>query len=417
MKTVNFAIVIRIFIVLSVILLTADCGGGGGGGGDNVATGNDTNLPGISWMQKGIRVWYFGSVGTGGSSDAEEAFLFKTVNGNNIQVTKHSGLNHWGSTQPTETSAYSLDQGPCWIHPQVLKNIKVGDNWMGISIKSMYRNTYNSYNNFKNSNAEFVSIPYLLLPIKALFDLAPQREVVKLVYGNPLAPDFDEVWGTAFFDSETGLCLFNLKLTVSTTVFFILSEINYDFAGQKAFTEDNGPHTGFKSNAIKSSTPLNVVDIEGTVETRYGSTVQMWASTQAGGSITSFSPINENYCFFGGVPVLRSIAMTTPPTANYPPESWNDNGQYLWWWVPADALQKNTIKIFDVTMTRTSTAPYTFEGTGGAGLYFSKIIFDNNGYMTSFCAKDSAIGLDLCAGSTLYSNTKVDGLDYYKNNM
>ena len=37
--------------------------------------------------------------------------------------------------------------------------------------------------------------------------------------------------------------------------------------------------------------------------------------------------------------------------------------------------------------------------------------------MTSFYAKDSAIGLDLCAGTPLSSNNTVDGLDYYKNTM
>ena len=75
----------------------------------------------------------------------------------------------------------------------------------------MNRATY-TYDTFKN-NTEFSSIPYLLLPIKALFDLKTQREVVKLVYGNPYYPDYDPVWGTAYFDAETGLCLFNLKLT------------------------------------------------------------------------------------------------------------------------------------------------------------------------------------------------------------
>jgi hypothetical protein len=68
-------------------------------------------------------------------------------------------------------------------------------------------------------------------------------------------------------------------------------------------------------------------------------------------------------------------------------------------------------------MTRTSTAPYTFTGSGGTGFYFSEIIFDNDGYMTSFCAKYPSIGLDLCASSPLYNNTTVNGLDYYKNNM
>ena len=51
----------------------------------------------VGWMQKGVRVWYFGSAGSGTSSDAEEAYLFASINGNNAQLTHHSGLNHWTS--------------------------------------------------------------------------------------------------------------------------------------------------------------------------------------------------------------------------------------------------------------------------------------------------------------------------------
>jgi len=292
------------------------------------------------WMQKGVRVWYFGSAGSGMSSNAVESYLFGPINGNNVPVTHHSALTHWTLPNPVDTTTYSIiDQGPCWIHPTVLQNIKVGDTWLGIEIKSMYRVTYNSYNDFKNNNDEFDSLPYLLLPIKALFDLQPQREVVKLVYGNPLSPDFDEVWGTAFFDTETGLCLFNLRLTISNTVWFILSEINYDFATHTAYAEDNGPHTGFLASVIKSSTPSNLIDIDASVETRYGEATQMFTSTQAGGSITSFLPVYENYCFFGNVPVVKRSTQSIPPVANYPPENWNEFGEYLWWWLPQEASE------------------------------------------------------------------------------
>jgi hypothetical protein len=387
--------------------------------------GTDVWAIDVKWMQKGVRVWYFGESGNGiSTSDVEEAYLFGAANGHDIFLTRHSGITHWGLPS-ADTNTYSrISQGPCWIHPQVLQNIQVGDNWMGIDIKSIYRNTYNSYNDFKNNNAEFNSIPYLLLPIKALFDLAPQRNVVKLVYGNLLAPDFDAVAGTAFFDAETGLCLFNIKLTLTTTVFFILSEINYDFATQKAFAEDNGPHTGFGSGIVKSdNSTTQMVRIQSLVETRYADTVQMWVTTSAGGSLgRSYMPPNENYCFFGSVPVLRHKLMTATP--NYPPENWNEYGQYLWWWVPADVLQKSTINVFGVPMTRTSTAPYTFTATGiGTGLYFSTIIFDNDGYMTDFSAKLTAIGLDIGLGSdALFASPPVpihlvDGLAYYKNNM
>jgi hypothetical protein len=257
---------------------------------------------------------------------------------------------------------------------------------------------------------------YLLLPIKALFDLKPQRELVKLVYGRQ---NIDEVWGTAYFDSETGLCLFNLRLTLFNTVWFILSEINYNFANQTAFTEDSGPHTGFRSNVIKTKSALyasHMVEIQSSVESRYGGTVQMWVSTQAGGASGYYLPVKENYIFFGSEPILKRKLMSTTP--HYPPEQWNAYGQYLWWWIPAEALADATINIFNVSMTRTSVAPYTFTATQSqTGLYFSEIVFDNDGYMTSFSAKDPSIGLNLDLGSLIDNNTTVDGLAYYRNNM
>lgn len=368
----------------------------------------------VGWMQQGVRVWYFGSAGL---FNAEEAYLFTSISGNNATLTHNSGITNWSTPSATTVTGSIINQGPFWIHPQVLQTIAVGNNWQGIKIFTMNRATY-TYDTFK-SNAEFASLPYLLLPIKALFDLKA-REVVKLVYGNPNSPDFDPVWGTAFFDAETGLCLFNLRLTLSNTTWFILSEINYDFANKIAFAENNGPHTGFKSNIIKTSTASHYVMIQSLVESRYSNTVQMWSSTSAGGAGgQSYTPPNENYCFFGNVPVLRQKLMSATP--QYPPENWNAYGQYLWWWVPAGVLQNSTINVFGVAMTRTSTNPYTYTATGtGTGLYFSNLVFDSDGYITDFSARYPAIGLVINLGPSASPGVPihlVDGLTYYKNTM
>ena len=255
-------------------------------------------------------------------------------------------------------------------------------------------------------------IPYLLLPIKVLFNLSPQRNLVKIVYYDP-----DQTsTGIAYFDTDTGLLLLRENSSGYVTIFFILSEINYNFANKIAFAEDNGPHTGFQSNAIEYTSLTNFVQILSSVETRYGSTVQMWVTSQAGGNGgNSYVWPNENYCFFGSEPVLKRKEVTVTP--NYPPEGWNAYGEYLWWWVPAEALADTTINIFNVPMARTSTSPYTFEATeAGSSLYFSKIIFDNDGYMTTFYAKDPTINLDLSLGD-LIPNNSIAGLTYYKNTM
>ncbi|MDA8427779.1 MAG: hypothetical protein M0T70_00810 [Geobacteraceae bacterium] len=368
------------------------------------------------WMQPGVRVWYFGSAGSTTSSDGEEAYLFTSISDNTAQLTHHSGISHWSMPSAETVTGSIVDQGPFWIHPQALQTIAVGDTWQGIRIASMTRATY-TYDSFK-SNTEFNSIPYLLLPIKALFDLQPQREIVKLVYGIPYMPGYP-VWGTAYFDAGTGLCLFNLRLTVYNTVWFLLSEINYNFATQAAFAEDTGPHTGFRSNTIKTKSAIytsHMLQMLASVESRYGGTLQMWTTTQAGGASSSYFGRDENYCFFGSVPVLRHKLMSATP--NYPPENWNAYGEYLWWWLPAATLQNSTINVFGVPMTRTSTSPYTFTAAAAqGGLYFSGLIFDDDGYMTDFSAKDPSIGLDLDVGTLIDLRTTVDGLSYYKNTM
>jgi hypothetical protein len=361
----------------------------------------------VGWMQKGVRLWYFGAAGTTMSSDAEEAYLIASISGNNVQVTKHSGLNHWGSPNPPDTGTHPfLDKGPFWMHPQKLQTLQSGETWKGQVIATVLRETH-TYESFK---AQF-SFPYLLLPIKALFDLSPQRNLVKIVY---YISGFST--GIAYFDADTGLLLLYETSSGYVTIFFILSEINYNFATHRAFAEDDGPHTGFKSEAIETSTSggAHYVMVQSSVESRYGSIVQMWVST----SENSNSPPYENYCFFGGVPVLRRINMTQ--ASNYPPEQWNAYGQYLWWWVPPAVLQNSSINVFGVTLNRTSTNPYTFtaaqEPTGF--FYYSKLIFDANGYLTAFAAKDSTTGLNIAPGQSNFTNlTTVKGLDYYRNTM
>ena len=136
-------------------------------------------------------------------------------------MTHHSALDHWKSPLPVNTGNYSIpDQGPCWIHPLKLQNLQIGEYWMGLEITFVTRSTY-------------ATLPYQFLPAKALLNLNPQRELVKIDYMIPY-----NLTGTAYFDAETGLLLQYSRLTGFVLVFFILSEINYDFAKQVAFAED-----------------------------------------------------------------------------------------------------------------------------------------------------------------------------------
>lgn len=381
-----------------------------------ISCGSTTWALDTGWMQQGVRVWYFGAVGATSASDAEEAYLFGPASGANIQVTKHSGLNHWGTTNPIDTSTYPiLDKGPCWIHPQTLQNLQSGDTWKGQVISTVIRESL-TYTTFKQK----FSFPYLLLPIKALFDLKPQRDIVKIVY---YISQYST--GIAYFDADTGLMLLYQTSNGYVTIFFLLSEINYDFATHQAFAEDTGPHTGFKSSVLETQLmpfPDNrggYVFIQSSVESRYGATVQMWVSTSDSGDISSYMPPYESYCFFGDIPLLRRINMTQ--ATNYPPDQWNPYGQHLWWWLSTAALQSTTINVFNVPMSRISTVPYTFIATEpGTGLYFTKLWFDDNGYLTKFAAKDATTGLDIDPDRiSLYftNSTGVDGKNYYQATM
>ena len=356
------------------------------------------------WMQKGVRIWYYGGAGT---SNATEAYLIDAVEGNDVQLTKHAASIHWTMPQPAETQTHPLTgMGPCWIHPQRLQSITTGDHWMGLEITFVTRSDY-TYDSF----------PYRLLPAKALFDLKSQREIVKLTYMIP-----NHSTGYAYFDAETGLCLFQMKSSGFVLIYLILSEINYDFDGKIAFTEDDGPHTGFRSRACEVSlgdpmfTGGGSLDIQSHVETRYGDSVETYVSSANSGNI-SMKQGYENYIFFGHIPEVRYMDFTDAP--NHPPESWYLHGEYLWWWLPQDALQKNTINLFGVPMARVSTNPYNFTALEEpGGLFFPSAAFDSDGYLIEFSAKDSETGLDISPGDYAFENlTTVDGLDYYRNYM
>ncbi|HHO49036.1 MAG TPA: hypothetical protein ENN06_11395 [Desulfobacteraceae bacterium] len=369
----------------------------------SAALANDTG-----WMRKGIRLWYLGGVetGVGVPSNAEEAYTIDAVTGTSARVTHHSALEHWTSPLPPVTQTYSLsDQGPCWIHPLALQNLKVGDAWMGHEITWINRSTYT-----------YATFPYHLLPAKALFDLKSPRQIVKFTY---TIEGFLSVGNNAFFDAETGILLYYDAMWEGTNKkFFILAEINYNFARKTAFAEDDGPHTGYLSDVIEQSLGIigfggGSVSIKSMVETRYGDIIEMRVST----AITSPDSLpvitDENYCFFGSVPILRRI--DADQAANVPPDQWQPFGRYLWWWLPPGVLAGQEINVYDVPMQKTAAAPPTFTATEyPARFFFQTLWFGADGYLTKFASRNP----DVWPGDDVFVNlTKVNGLSYYRDVM
>jgi hypothetical protein len=380
------------------------------------------------WMQKGVRVWYMGG---GISSDIEEAYLIDGIDGDQVNVTHNSATSTWSLPNPVTTQSYPrLDQGPCWIHPQVLQNLQVGQTWMGQEIKYIDRQ-YLTYETFAQR----------YLPAWALFKLTPQRLLVKITFE---IPQFSQ--SLAYFDAETGLLLYRDNVSVVGATFFILSEINYNFATKKAFAEDNGPHTGYFSTVNEQSGGGSVV-IHSLVESRYGNTIEMRVDTSLIG-LGGMQPLTiENFCFFGDVPLLTHKDFSS--AGQFPPESWAPYGQHLWWWLQPGTLSGSNINVLNVPMSRITAGtpenfkisdtdfpgkisaigqgvamdslaagPYIFSATGTSqSFYFSELRFGADGYLSLFSAKAPDLGLDVQADQIFQNNNSVKGPDYYQNNM
>lgn len=386
------------------------------------------------WMQPGVRAWYLGGVDGGGviSSNAEEAFLIDAVAGADAHIVHHSALTHWTSAFPVGVGTYPLaGQGPFWIHPAQLAVIQPGDFWRDPEqeITLVQRGLY-TYADFLES-----ALPAKVhfLPIKALFDLAPIRQLVKLTY---FIDQFS--LGSAYFDAETGLLLYSNQLWGIGKMFFVLAEINYDFAGDAAFVEDGGPHTGFRSIASEQSLgyPFGVgggsVVFQTLVESRYGQRIEMRVlSSRTPAAYPDTGMADENYCYFGDVPVVRRIDATE--AGDVVPEQWDEFGEQLWWWVPGAVppaqvatspdlragSAADTIDVFGVPMTRTSDSPLTYTATASPQrFHFSMLRFDDSGYMTEFGARDPASGLAVQPSDFFFQNgSSIDGPDYYRDEM
>ncbi len=377
----------------------------------------------VGWMQPGVRLWYLGAVGSAGawgqaSSNAEESYLFEAIVGNDARVVHHSALTHWTAPRPIETSTHPvLDMGPVWIHPQRLQTLRLGDRWMGYEITFIENTTYDH-------------LAYKFLPANALTAINPARQIVKLTY----MIAFFSV-GNAYFDRDTGILLYYHSLWGNHKMFFALAEINYDFAQQAVTGEDAGPHTGYRSFVSESSmgSALGVgggsVVIHSMVESRYGAAVEMRVLSTATGPY-GMKMGDENYCFFGDVPIVRRMDATEAP--NFPPEQWNPYGQYLWWWLPPPAMHAaplvparhsmaavQAINVLDVPMTKTADQPLTYTATQSPSrFHFTRLWFGSDGFITAFEAKDPTTGLDIRPSDNVFMNpTQTDGAAYYQASM
>jgi hypothetical protein len=373
------------------------------------------------WMQPGVRAWYLGGVDGGGviSSNATEAYLLQSVSGTTGTVVRHAALTNWTVPQPVETSAYPLlGMGPHWIHPLRLQTLAQGDYWKGQRITLVQPETH-------TIDTLVPQLPYPLLVLRALFDQQPQRVVYKVTYQLTLVAT-----GNAYFDAQTGLLLYHQAMWGVTKMFFLLAEINYDFANGLAYQEDGGPHTGFRPVTSEQSQGVftgtifiggGSVVLQSLVESRYGPMVQTFVQSSIVPS--SWGIKTENYAFIGTGSIVRHIDWALAPSV--PIEQWSPFGEHLWWWLPPlltgaqGGAPTPGINVFDVAMAKTSDQPLTYTAAQNPSrFHFSSLTFDSHGYLTVFSARDPSTGLHVQPGDFNFQNgTTVTGLSYFQQHM
>lgn len=362
------------------------------------------------WMRSGIRAWYLGGVGGGGitSSDAEEAYLIGPANGTQVEVTHHSATGHWSMALPVQKTVHDLaDQGPFWIHPAVLAQLKEGPStfWQGMEVTLVIRTV-----------CTYETLPCgALLPALALFEAKPQRTIVTVNY---MMPDYSV--GSAYFDAETGLLLQRHALWGYSKIFFLLAEINYDFVQRAAFPEPDRPHPGYKSMISLTSFDGGMIVIHSILEAAMNQRVEMRVllNDTGAGAFGQSRALDFNACFFGEEPVLRVIDATEAEGRR--PQTWDPLGEYLWWWAPPAAQQRPRIEILSGVMDRVPT-----EATGAEyavqnepeDLYLEWVQFDETGYVTDLWMVDPTIGMSVGPHNAFNPVIQVDGLDYYRGQM
>ena len=367
-----------------------------------VLCGFCTELAGdTGWMKSGIRAWYYGGVG---SSDAEEAYLIGSQNGTEVEVTHHAAVGNWTMPLPVQNTVNDLaDQGPFWINPTVLAQLQPGPTtfWQGREVTLVIR-TLCSYE----------TLPCVsLLPLLALLDASPQRTIVTVNY---MIQGFTV--GTAYFDADTGLLLQRNE----PGIFFYLAEINYDFIAKVAFPEPDRPHPGYKSMVSLTSFDGGMIVVHAILESAMDKTVAMRVllNDTGGGFFGESRALDFNACFFGDVPVLRVIDATE--AENRHPETWDALGQYLWWWIPPSAHERSTISILSGEMDRSvvdgGSVEFTIQNEPD-DLYLRWARFDATGYATGLWMVDPTIGMSVGPHNAFNPVIKVDGLDYYREQM
>lgn len=367
----------------------------------------------MGWLQPGVRVWYAGiSADYGSTSDAEEAYLIESIQNGAARVVKHAAIDFWNNPLPVETftNPDAASDGEFWISPARLRAMRVLDDvsWRGLACMVKAKATWGLEDDRMMH----------LLPVVALFQLKPLREIVVLSTDQGALAEY-------YFDVETGLLLYMTRNVPGYTQHLTLSEINYNFATHQAHPEDNGPHTHYAAtyNALDMATgqTFHLLPI---YVSRYGSKLLMRHSGMfMGGTV-------PGYLSFDG---LARYDMATDQCVYNPDytvfsENWSQQGDHFFAWIPPAHLFRDSITLQHSTLFRESAQ--ALAGTQSTVTTFSTAVrphdfdvvaavYDAAGFATdiAIASLDYQFHVDTRGPGLGFRDVHVDGPQYYAENM
>ncbi len=358
------------------------------------------------WLQAGVRVWYVGGTdftsATGTVTNVEEADLIDTIDIIQATVIRQQAQASWTNPQPTTTitSNFPLEEGPFWINPYRLGGLiaPLGITWLDSERLTKSRTFYT-----------LDTIPFLkTLPIQDLFAVRAQREIV-ILKNKDTEAEF-------YFDVETGLLLCKTEGIPGAQTMMTLSEINYNFATQTAFAEDNGPHSaylgyfkanypGFGDNKGFLFTSLVFSRNHNLVFTNLYSKLQNINS-----GLTETKSEEMLFDGDGKKAYIREKGQT----------QWTQNGQFLFWWVPVVSLTSSSIEVWNTILDRGNAATgYTnfITALTTAKTAFTSLTLDKGGFLTDAVLSVPQMFMTVKSADDPDKIMKVDGRSYYENQM
>jgi len=349
------------------------------------------------WLRAGVRVWYVG----GDTALASEADLIDQIDGLTATVIQQQSSANWTNPELPKTLVCdnAVSEGTFWISPVKLAALAVLDQatWMTIegTVKDRIAYTLNT-------------LPFpVTLPIEALFKVNPQRQIVYLRTKD--GSDY-------YFDLETGLLLSRTGLFLGNRLTMTLSEINYNFSTRKAFAEDDGPHSAYKGY-FKASYP-GFPDTKGfryisQVLSRYGNLIKTDLDSYLTNVNSGQTESASSELLYNG-DSQQAFIRTKGDTA------WVQNGDHLFWWIPAGDLLKQSIVVWDMTLNRdgVSAGMVTFlTALTTAQTAFTSLTFDSGGFLTDAVLTSTTMFMTIRSPDDPTKVMRVDGRSYYENQM